>query len=49
MHQGQGLGPSLFVIVKRLTNEVRQQSLWTMIFVDGIVNFSEDRERKRQM
>lgn len=35
---------SFSVVMYRLTDEVRQQSPWTMIFVDDIVIFSEGRE-----
>ena len=38
LHQGSALGPFLFaVVMDRLTDEVRQESAWTMIFADDIV------------
>ena len=38
--------PFLFAMVMdRLTDEVRQESLWTIMFADGIVMCSETREQ----
>lgn len=45
LHQGSSLSPFLFaVFMDRLTNAVRQQSLWAMMFADNIVICS-NRER----
>ena len=45
-HQGSALCPFLFAMVMdRLTNEVRQESPWTMIFADDIVICSESSEQ----
>ena len=44
-HQGSALSPFLFaVIMDRLTDEVRREPLWTMLFADDIVIFKETRE-----
>ncbi|XP_065642625.1 uncharacterized protein LOC136074248 [Hydra vulgaris] len=44
--QGSSLSPFLFAIVMdRLTDEVRQESPWTMMFADDIVICSESREQ----
>ncbi|KAK3571603.1 hypothetical protein QTP86_015338 [Hemibagrus guttatus] len=46
LHQGLALSPFLFVIVMdQLSEEVRQESPWTMMFVDDIVICSESREQ----
>ncbi|KAI5629718.1 hypothetical protein C0J50_2219 [Silurus asotus] len=38
LHQGSALSPFLFaVVMDRLTDEVRQESPWTTLFVDDIV------------
>ena len=45
LHQGSALSPFLFaVIMDRLTDEVRREPLWTMLFADDIVIFEETRE-----
>ena len=45
LHQGSALSPFLFAMVMdRLTDEVRQESPWTMMFADDIVICSESRE-----
>lgn len=37
LHQGSALSPFLFAMVMdRLTDEIRQESLWTMIFADDL-------------
>ena len=39
LHQGSALSPFLFaVIMDRLTDEVRRELPWTMLFVDDIVS-----------
>ncbi|KAK3567026.1 hypothetical protein QTP86_008974 [Hemibagrus guttatus] len=46
LHQGSGLSPFLFAIVMdQLSEEVRQESPWTMMFADDIVICSESREQ----
>ncbi|KAJ8333822.1 hypothetical protein SKAU_G00411410 [Synaphobranchus kaupii] len=46
LHQGSALSPILFAMVMdRLTDEVRQESPWTMMFADDIVICSESREQ----
>ncbi|KAK3566085.1 hypothetical protein QTP86_025540 [Hemibagrus guttatus] len=46
LHQGSALIPFLFVIVMdQLSEEVRQESPWTMMFSDDIVICSESREQ----
>ncbi|KAK3567735.1 hypothetical protein QTP86_024053, partial [Hemibagrus guttatus] len=46
LHQGWALSPFLFAIVMdQLSEEVRQESPWTMMFADGIVICSESREQ----
>ena len=45
LHQGSALSLFLFaVIMDRLTNEVRREPQWTMLFVDDIV-ICRDQER----
>ncbi|KAK3521284.1 hypothetical protein QTP70_003127 [Hemibagrus guttatus] len=46
LHQGSALSPFLFAIVMdQLSEEVRQESPWTMMFADEIVICSESREQ----
>ncbi|KAK3569879.1 hypothetical protein QTP86_006755 [Hemibagrus guttatus] len=46
LHQGLALSPFLFAMVMdQLSEEVRQESLWTMMFADDIVICSESREQ----
>lgn len=46
IHQGSSPSPFLFVtVMERLTYEARQESLWTMMFVDDIVICSESKEQ----
>lgn len=46
LHQGSALSPFLFaVVMDRLTDEVRQESPWTMMFADDIVICSESKEQ----
>ena len=45
LHQGSALSPFLFaMIMDRLTNEVRREPPWTMLFADDIVICEETRE-----
>ena len=45
LHQRSALSPFLFaVITDRLTDEVRREPLWMMLFADDIVIFEETRE-----
>ena len=49
LHQGSTLSPFLFaVIMDRLTDEVRREPPWTMLFVDDIVICEETREEVKQ-
>ncbi|KAK3564737.1 hypothetical protein QTP86_024867 [Hemibagrus guttatus] len=49
LHQGSALSPFLFAMVKdQLSEEVRQESPWTMMFADDIVICSESREQVEQ-
>ncbi|KAK3567174.1 hypothetical protein QTP86_011395 [Hemibagrus guttatus] len=46
LHQGSALSPFLFAIMMdQLSEEVRQESPWTMMFADDIVICSESREQ----
>ncbi|KAK3523846.1 hypothetical protein QTP70_010460 [Hemibagrus guttatus] len=46
LHQGSALSPFLFAMVMdQLSEEVRQESPWTMMFADDIVICSECREQ----
>ena len=46
LHQGSSLCPFLFAMVMdRLTDGVRQESLWIMMFADDIVICGESREQ----
>ena len=46
LHQGSVLSPFLFaIIMDRLTDEIRREPLWTMLFADDIVICEETRER----
>ncbi|KAK3566076.1 hypothetical protein QTP86_025544 [Hemibagrus guttatus] len=46
LHQGSALSPFLFAIVMdQLSEKVRQESPWTMMFADDIVICSESREQ----
>ena len=45
VHQGSALSPFLFaMIMDRLTDEVRKESPWTMLFADNIVICEETKE-----
>ncbi|XP_065674134.1 uncharacterized protein LOC136091078 [Hydra vulgaris] len=46
LHQGSALSPFLFAIVmNRMTDKVRQESPWTMMFADDILICSESRRQ----
>ena len=46
LHQGSALSPFLFAaIMNRLTDEVRREALWTMLFADDIVICKRDQGR----
>ncbi|KAK3569600.1 hypothetical protein QTP86_002673 [Hemibagrus guttatus] len=46
LHQGSALSPFLFaILMDQLSEEVRQESPWTMMFADDIVICSESREQ----
>ena len=45
LHQGSALSPFLFaVIMDRVTDEIRRETPWTMLFADDIVICEETRE-----
>ena len=49
LHQGSALSPFLFaVIMDNLTDEVRREPPWTMLFADDIVICEEAREEVEQ-
>ena len=49
LHQGSALNPFLFaVIMDRVTDEVRREPPWTMLFADDIVICEETREEVEQ-
>ncbi|KAK3515182.1 hypothetical protein QTP70_009592 [Hemibagrus guttatus] len=49
LHQGSALSPFLFAMVMdQLSEEVRQESPWTMMFTDDIVICNESREQVEQ-
>ncbi|KAK3525918.1 hypothetical protein QTP70_010973 [Hemibagrus guttatus] len=49
LHQGSALSPFLYAMVMgQLSEEVRQESPWTMMFADDIVICSESREQVEQ-
>ena len=49
LHQGSVLSPFLFaVIMDRLTDEVRREPPWMMLFADDIVICKETREEMEQ-
>ena len=46
LHQGSTLSPLLFaMVIEGFTDEIKQESLWTMMFADDIVICSESREQ----
>ena len=46
LHQGSALSNFLFVVMMdKLTDEVGQESPWTLLFADDIFICSEDREQ----
>ncbi|KAK3522185.1 hypothetical protein QTP70_027006, partial [Hemibagrus guttatus] len=50
LHQGSALSPFLFAIVMdQLSEEVRQESPWTMMFADDILICSESREQVEEI
>ena len=49
LHQGSALSPFLFaVIMDRLTDEVRREPPWTMLFADDIVIFEKTGEEVKR-
>lgn len=46
LHQASDLSPFSFaMVIDRLTDEIRQEHPWTMMFVDDIVICAESREQ----
>ena len=46
LHQGSALSPCLFTMVMdRMTDDIREEAPWTMMFADDIVICSESKER----
>ena len=46
LHQGSALSPCLFAMVMdRMTDEIREEAPWTMMFADNIVICSESMEQ----
>ena len=46
LHQGSALSPSLFaMMMDRMTDEIREEAPWTMMFADDIVICSESKEQ----
>ena len=44
LHQGSALSPCLFAMVMdRMTDEIREEAPWTMMFADDIVICSESK------
>ena len=45
LHQGSALSPCLFaVVMDRMTDDIREEAPWTMMFSDDIVICSESKE-----
>ena len=50
LHQGSALSPFLFaVLMDRLTDEVRREPSWTMLFADDIVICKETRKVEQRL
>ena len=46
LHQGSALSPCLFAMVMdRMTDDIREEALWTVMFADDIVICSESKKR----
>ena len=46
VHQGSALSPCLFAMVMdKMTDDIREEAPWTMMFADDIVICSESKER----
>ena len=46
LHQGSALSPCLFaMVIGRMTDDIREEAPWTMMFADDIVICSESKER----
>ena len=46
LHQGSALCPCLFaMMMDRMTDEIREEAPWTMMFADDIVICSESKEQ----
>lgn len=49
LHQGSAFSSFLFAVMERLTDEVRPESLWTLMFADDTVICSESLERRMKV
>lgn len=49
LYQGSALRPFFAMVMDRLTDEVRQESSWTVMFADDIVKCSESRAKVTDM
>ena len=46
LHEGSALSPCLFaMVIDRMTDEIREEAPWTMMFADDIVICSERKEQ----
>ena len=46
LHQGLALSPCLFaVVMDRMTDDIREEAPWTMMFADDILICSDSKER----
>ena len=49
LHQGSALNPCLFpMVMGRMTDEIREEASWTMMFADDIV-YQPERKRRCTM
>lgn len=49
LHQGSSLSPFWYAnVMDRLTDKIRQETSWTMMFADNTVICSESREQVKE-